>query len=60
MVELPPDEVEVWRAVVAALRSKGVTHAEAVEGAYLLLAAYQRQRDGLTSPTDTGTPEPDT
>ena len=56
MEELPEDEEGVWRATVAALRSKGATLAEAIEGANLILAAYRRQRDGLPSKSDTGEP----
>ena len=49
MVDLPPDEEILWRAAVAALRANGATHSEAVEGANMVLAAYQRQRAALRS-----------
>jgi hypothetical protein len=46
---LSDDEESVWRAAVSALRSKGASPSETLDGANLILAAYRRQRDGLAS-----------
>jgi hypothetical protein len=46
---LSADDETIWRAAAESLRTNGATHAEAVEGAALILAAYRRQRAGLAS-----------
>jgi hypothetical protein len=56
MDERSDDEEDVWRAIIAALRSNGATPAEAIDGASLLLGVYRRQRDGLLSKPNTDEP----
>ena len=52
MPDLSEDEESVWRAALAALRSKGATAAEAIDGATIVLQAYQRQRRALAPETE--------
>ena len=58
MSELPEDEESVWHAAVAALRLQGATHAEAIDGATIVLRAYRRERGALASQAGVDVREP--
>ena len=42
-----PDETALWQQTVEALRVRGATLAEAIDGANIVLQAYRRERDEL-------------